>query len=769
MKIVLSWLLDYLDCSFDDINIETLVHLFNTKVAEIESFQRVQYDPSDLLIGKIVSINASKISLHCKELNFSFDLPFRPDCQIGKMYLIAKNGSSLHWLNLCQFHDEKDEYFPAIIVSTKEYTDGSWRKKIAPVDYVLDIDNKSINHRPDLWGHYGIAREVAAFLHLKLKPLNAVLAQLPVVASGKKSSLQLSIQDEQSCSRLAALACNDVHGKDSLPWMAIRLLRAGGKPINAVVDIANYVMFDIGHPMHAFDAASFDKKEMTVRKAQSGEKLQLLDGQILKLTVHDTVIANANSSVALAGIMGGKDSSYKLQSKNIIIEAAGFDPAIIRHTAQHYKLRTQASIRFEKHLDPMQNITAIKRFVYLAKKEKVITQPQEPIVSVGQTFEPIVCKISQEFIEHRIGSEIKSQFIKTTLQSLGFQVVFDKKARLYHVTVPTYRITKDIGIAEDILEEIIRSYGFENIKQQLPLRLMAPFSTKVVQNIARIKNYVAFAMKMHEVRDYLLYDASFIARLNINLDHAVKVRNPLSQNWTTLVTSLIPHLLKGVELNVARAEHIRLFESNRIWSKQNHSFVESKSLAGIIFDKNKVDFYTCKNELQGLFDIFNVHVVWQKPQESIPAWYDVHKVAQLYVADRCIGWAGMMSTQWLHSIVSGSAFIFELDEEFLQLQQPENKQFKAWSKYQDVTYDMSLLVPLKVTVAELKKDIARAHDLISDVQLVDFFEKEEWAHARSVTFRYTISNPEKTMTKNELQEVTESVEKVVKKHDAQIR
>ncbi|MCX5924362.1 MAG: phenylalanine--tRNA ligase subunit beta [Candidatus Dependentiae bacterium] len=774
MKILLSWLLDYLDCSFSDINVDTLVHLFNTRTAEIESFERVQCDPSSMFLCKVISVDSNKVSAHCQELNSSFDLPVRQDVVIGKIYLISKDGANWRWVNLSEFHSEKDGYFPAVCVSDKEFVDGSWREKIASVDYILDVDNKSINHRPDLWGHYGIAREVAAFSNLKLKPLHAVLVKQPVVASSKSSSLQLSIQDQEGCMRFAALECRDAQSKDSQVWMAIRLLRVEAKPINGIVDITNYVMFDIGHPMHAFDASTFEAKEMIIRKARSAETLQLLDGQNLKLTTQDTIVANTHGPVALAGIMGGKDSGFTQSTKNIILEAAGFDPAVIRKTAQHFKLRTEASIRFEKHLDPMQNITAIQRFLYLAQQEGIVSEGQDSIVSEGKTFEPIVCEITHEFIEKRIGIPFTAEFVQTTLKALGFEVAFDKTSGVYHVTVPTSRTTKDIGIAEDILEEIIRSYGFENVAQQLPLRSMAPFSLQVVNNVARVKNHLAFAMKMHEVRDYLLYDASFTDRLNLNLDSAVKVRNPLSQNWTTLVTSLIPHLLKGVELNAARMDHVRLFECNRIWSKKDWSkedisIFELKSVAGIIFDKKDVDFYASKNELQSLFDLFGLEIVWHKPLGQIPAWYDGHKVAQLFFGDQSVGWAGMMSNQFMHPIVSGSAFIFELDEQFLQSQQPQKKLFAPWSKYQDVTYDMSLLIPLQVTVHELKKDIALAHDLICFVELVDFFEKEEWAGHRSVTFRYTISNAEKTMTKQELQEVTESVQKVVKKHDAQIR
>ena len=768
MKILLSWLVDYLDCSLADINVDSLVHLFNTRTAEIETFERVTCDPVSMFVARVVSFDKNKTVLFCAELDSAIELPCRADVVIGKQYMVFREESrSWRWLSISEFCIEKEGFFPAVYVNESEAQDGSWRKKIAAVDYVLEVDNKSVNHRPDLWGHYGIAREVAAFLHIELKLLHTVLAERPVIEkSSQKNSLSISIQDS-ACSRFAALACENVKNQDCSTWMAIRLLRVGARPVSGVVDVTNYVMFDVGHPMHVFDARAFENKEIIVRKAKKGEGLIILDGQLLKLTDQDLVIANDQVPVSLAGIMGGRDSGFTKDSQSVVLEAAGFDPAVIRKSAQHFKLRTEASIRFEKHLDPMQNITAIQRFLYLAQEEGMMELENSPIISAGTFFKPIVCEISHEFIQTRIGMPMQEDFIVLTLQALGFAV--EVKSAVYRVTVPTNRTTKDIGIQEDILEEIIRSYGFENVDQVLPSRSIMPFSFGDVDKIAKVKNHLAYGMAMHEVRDYLLYDVSFVQRLKLDTTHAVKVRNPLSENWTTLVTSLVPHLLKGVESNVAQQEHIRLFEYNRTWSKDDAILNEQKSLSGIVFDKKDVDFYEVKRELQGLWDLFNVDVVWTKPQGSIPAWYDQHKVARLIVGDECIGWAGMMSSQWMHDIVAGQAFVFEIDGEFLELLTPDSKPFKVWSKYQDVSYDMSLLIPLRVTVDQLKKDIMGAHELICAVELVDFFEKEEWADHRSVTLRYTMSNPEKTMIKKDLDEIVESVTMAVKKHDAQIR
>ena len=314
----------------------------------------------------------------------------------------------------------------------------------------------------------------------------------------------------------------------------------------------------------------------------------------------------------------------------------------------------------------------------------------------------------------------------------------------------------------------MRLYGLENIQAQLPNRVSKPFSFSAVEQIETIKNFLAHSMHMHEVRDYLLYDNAFIAQLQIDLGRAIKVRNPSSESWTTLVTSLIPHLLKGVQQNVD-CDHVRLFEYNRTWSRGEDTFEEKKSLSGIVFDKKELDFFEIKKELAGLWDLLGIDVKWVKPVDTIPAWYDEYKVACLWVGDRCVGSAGMMSTQWMRNATSGCAFIFEIDGEFLEMLPKKWQTFQSWSKYQAVTYDISLMIPIKVTVDDLKAVILQAHELIKDVELVDFFEKNEWADKRALTFRYHMSSSEKTLTKNDLSEVVSAVEQAVKKYDVEIR
>jgi phenylalanyl-tRNA synthetase beta chain len=762
MKILLSWLLEHLDSTFTDINIEKLVHLFNTRTAEIESFKKLTFEASRFFIIKIVK-TGNEIQAFCPELSQNLTLSKRNDASPEKYFMAVRDEKNWRWATLQDFSAEKEGLMPAMRTTEAE-AKGSWKKSSPSIDYVLEVDNKSINHRPDLWGHYGIAQEVSAFLDIPLKPLD--LKKLKTVDSSKNFSIKLLA--DKDCSRVAGILCNDVTSAESLPWMAIKLAQVDGKPINGFVDLTNYVMFDIGHPMHVFDASAFPDHEMIVRMGKNQEKLELLDGQDVELVSTDLVIANQKEAVSLPGVMGGKNSGWNNSTKNIILEAGGWDPLTIRKTAQRLKIRTESCMRFEKHLDPMQNVTAIERFIFLAQKLKLLPEITEPLVSVGQIIKPASCKLLHKFVENKLGTSLQPQIIKTILTKLGFGVTHDAKSETYTIIIPTNRMTKDIKIQEDLVEEIIRSYGFENLPVQLPTRQTQPFSIQVINNINHIKRHLAFALGMHEVNDYLLYDAAFTSRLEIDMSKAIKMKNSMSENWTTLVTSLIPHLLKSVETNMVSHDHLRFFEFNRIWHTTSKQFIEQKTLSGIIFDKKSVDFYSAKAELSSLFDMLKMEAVWQKPTEKVPVWFDSNQVAEIVVQGKILGLAGIMSPAWMHKITKGSAFIFELNGNMLEQHLAPQIQFKPWSKFQEVTYDISLFVPVTLTFELLQKNVKKADPLITNVKLLDFFEKEE-ASERAITLRYTISNPDKTMTKQELAEIMQNVEQAMVNSGAKIR
>ena len=333
---------------------------------------------------------------------------------------------------------------------------------------------------------------------------------------------------------------------------------------------------------------------------------------------------------------------------------------------------------------------------------------------------------------------------------------------IYHVTVPTYRTTKDITIPEDIVEEIARLYGFENIKYQRPARLMKSFDISVVEKTRAMKQYCAFAMKMHEVRDYLFYDESFLKRLGWYPQDAIAIKNPVSENFKVLVTSLVPHLIKNAELNIHNHEHANFFELNSVWREVTPTqSIEHKSLAGLFFgDKNK-NFYDYKAELAGLFTALDLPVVWAKCQGLVEPWFDQLQCADLIIDGVKVGRAGTLSSTFVRGVIKGKGFAFEMNCSLLVAYPVAAKKFAPWSRYQAVSIDISMLVDVNQSSDIISAAIKNVDALIDHVELVDFFEKESWGDKRSLTMRYRLCDYEQNLTKEVIDTVTEKVQKAM--------
>lgn len=777
MKISVNWMLDHIATPISKIDVGLIVAKFNTRTAEIEHYEQLALDVDNLFLVRIESIDPSGCIAWCDELKISLKLSFRNDICVDQLVFIRRDGNEFSWEALKKYSPTKEGLFPAVDCEDVLVA-GEWKKYIEDVDCILDVDNKSINHRPDLWGHRGIAREVAAYMGWQLKPLESMIIPVPSITAEKKvdgssqKTLSVEIDDVNLSRRFAALYCHQIENKASQIWMAMRLARVDSRPINTVVDCTNYVMFDISQPMHVFDAANFPDKNLTVRRAASHEKLELLDGANIALTQQDIVVTDGKNPVALAGVMGGKQASFSTKATSIIIEAGSFHASMVRNSATRVKHVTESSTRFSKQLDPMQNTTALLRFLALASQAGVLDAVSEPLVCVGKVVQDSVIVITHSFIEKRLGTKISSEQIRALLESVCCSVNMVEKEddNIYHVTVPTYRTTKDISIPEDIVEEIARLYGFENIAYQRPARLMKSFDLSVDEKIRKIKQHCAFAMKMREVRDYLFYDESFLKRLGWYPTDAVAIKNPVSENWKVLVTSLIPHLIKNVELNSHSHEQINLFEHNNIWRELSATeSVERKALSGIFFGNAHKDFYDYKAQLVDLFNSLDLPVVWAKTQGNMDPWFDQLQTADLIIDGVKIGRAGMLSAAFVKGVVKGKGFVFELSSDLMIAYPVAAKKYTPWSKYQAVCVDISMLIDADKTADMVAATIKKVDDLIINVELVDFFEKESWGDKRSLTMRYTISDFTQTLSKEVIDTITQKTQQAIMNLGGEIR
>jgi len=778
MKLSIAWIFDHIDADWKKLDMPALVQLFNKTAAEIEGVEKISLDLKNFALAQIVSTDSEKCSVEISEWKKKIELPIRDD-KSGfalESFLVKKEKDNYRWAKLTDFFCGKDGLLPAMLVQ-EDLVAGGWKKDFQAEDYILEVDNKTITHRPDMWSHCGFAREIAAMLNLPFKPFERagkkeIEAYDNLAPVSEKNPIEISLKDQTVGKRFAGLYLESADKKTlnrpSLLWMAYRLACTGNRPINFLVDATNYVMLDLGQPMHVFDAAGLKKIEG--RLARKGEKLTLLDDQEIELTPEDYVITDGKKPISLAGVMGGKDSGVLPGSSAIFLESANFDATTVRRTAARFKTRTEASARFEKTLDPNQNVDAIIRFLDLLDQESTISyKASEKISSVGKETEPVTVELSHELLCKRLGAQIDPKFVVDALKKIEFSV--KQSGDVYKVTIPTFRCSKDVTIPEDIIEEVGRFFGYDNIEHVLPLSKLEASDLSHVMRERVLKNVCAHALRMREVSNYALFDESFLKEINFEPSSWVEIKNPFSSNWRRLVTFLIPNILKNIKQNVADYDSLRFFEFGRAWNLQAKEILEQKRLAGIFFERKKdIDFYESKNLLNQLFEAIDLEVRWEKTEpNALPVWYAAYQTAQLFYKEKQIGFAGKINQALLGSITEGDAFVFELDSDFLISYKAAEKKFKSAGKYPGVHRDVSMLVPLSVTVDQIAQAIGSADSRVHDVQLVDFFQKKEWADKKSITMRFVIQDETKTLTGQEADQVYDQMLKKLEPLGATIR
>jgi|GEM_PF-279815 len=816
MKLSLRWVCDHLHIEWKKVDVATLVAWFNTTVAEIETVEKVETDLSVFTMGVVVNITSEQVEVSLPEWKEIIQLSVRTDAKIGSWYLIKKDGLDRLWAKTIDFGIEKEAVLPAFsMISAKaQSSDGScqqslkseealakiglWKKESEGLDYLLDIDNKSITHRPDLWSHRGFAREIAPFLKTTLRDEKEFLADVSVetIEGSFKATKQIPVSisiKTPACKRFAALYFDELAYTPSDLHMAFRLMSIGQRPIDYVVDATNYVMFDLGQPLHAFDADTLAAENFGPRMAKNGEQVSLLSGFNLTLQPTDMVIADHDKALALAGIKGGVASCVTPHTRSVLLESATFDGGAVRLASSFHKIRTDASARFEKELDPYQNIAGITRLVQLLKDGGIPFHHAPFIVSLGALPQPTVIEISQSYIEERLGIQIKKTVVKTMLEGIGFSVQEKglstsglSSETKFTITVPAFRATKDVKQPEDIVEEVGRLIGYTTIPEALPIFEKLPLASRQkpgthtplqsaddwVDRVTRIKNFLAFTGHMREVQNYAFLDNDFLKKIGWKVAHPVTLANPLAEQRTTLADSLIAPLLQSVSENSANHEQLGFFEWDRVWATQqdhNNKIVEHPSLAGVLYQrKGSVDFYHSKNMLQDLFALLGMQVSW-KACVHRPQWAHRYQIADLVCDGVVIGTAGKISSVMMAKLGGGDAFAFEMRGDLLLAYKHPEKEIMPPAKYQGSYLDISMMVPVATKVEMLEQLIAHADKRIVQVQLQDVFQKPEWIDEKSITFRFFVQDPQQTVSKDILDTVYALVKKAVMSLGAGIR
>lgn len=584
-------------------------------------------------------------------------------------------------------------------------------------DFTLDIDVLP-NRAPDCFSHLGIARECAALLDYRLQIKDYRLKEDKKIKA--KDFIEIKVRDKKSCSRYTARVITDVKVGPSPKWLKDRLEVCGLQSINNIVDIVNYVMLEIGQPLHAFDAQKIGGDKIIVRRAKKAEKISAIDGKKYELDNDVLVIADQKEPLAIAGIKGGEKAEIDKNTKTIVLESANFDPISIAKASKKLNLRTDASLRFEHGIDPNLTELAVDRAAVLISEIAKGKVADGLVDFHPKKILPKKVNLDLNYAERLIGTRIPEKEIINILKKLNFGIK-KIKSNLLQVTVPTLRL--DISLAEDLIEEMARVYGYNRIPLIHPVAALIPsernleiFWEDVVKNILKDTGLTE------------VYNYSFIGKREIsifNFKNLIEVENPLSSDYQYLRPSLIPGLLNNTVRNQKFQKEIKIFELGKIFKKGG----EKRMLTGLMTGDTFLD---AKGVVDVLFNKLGVVKVWYDefkptPEESKISFWVQKKCAEIKINQEEIGFLGEISPKILGKFkITDKVIAFDLDFEKLSKLSSEEHEFRPISSYPAAIRDVAVLVPRNVLVEEILSKIqAAGGELVRDVDLFDIYEGEE--------------------------------------------
>jgi len=626
-------------------------------------------------------------------------------------------------------------------------------------------------NRGDCLSTVGMARELGAIYEREItKP-----SVSESIESGEDPVLKVVLKD-RGCIRYTALLMNDVNICDSPLWMKKRLVAAGLRPINNVVDITNYVMLETGHPIHAFDVERIGSTEIVVREAKDGEKLELLDGKIVELDSSDMLITNGETPLALAGVMGGEDSGIYLTTKSVLLEVAVFDPVRIRKTARKLGISTDSSYRFERGIDYEDSLYVMKRLADLMK-QLVGASIGSKIVDAGGVIKAEPIYLRESFITERLGGAVPTEKTTSILKNLGFSP--EKTGKGWKVTPPPFR-AYDTKQEIDLVEEIGRIYGYENIENELPRIL--PISGGVPESLKRQKRLkdLMVAYGFDEIVTYSFINPEEISRIDNSVDH-VDLANPLSMDMAVMRPSLIYNLLSATSYNYRRQNRdIKLFEVASVFDPKKEQgetialgFVSTGRENPLDYsDKRAIDFFTFKGIVDEFFSLYGLAPSFSS--FSAP-WLEKGKAVSVEIAGLKVGFFGAVDisiADSLYEIKSGEVYIAELN---LSLVESMMKKFAGANKispFPRVFRDLSFLVPHSVKYGDLESLIAKTLEgtAFGEIRVSDLYKgKGIEPGYKSITVTLAFETFDKTLTDEEINYLVDLVLRETEKIGVKLR
>ncbi len=612
-------------------------------------------------------------------------------------------------------------------------------------DSIIEIDNKSITHRPDLWGHFGMAREVAAFLAHSLRdPVR------PELLPQGPAAVRIQIEDLNLCPRYSALVFENVTVQPSPLWLQYRLNTIGLNPINNIVDMTNYLMAELAQPTHAFDADRLHGNTILVRPATAGERFRALNGEEYTLASSNLVIADREGAIALGGVIGGMDSAIGPQTTRVVLESANFQASSIRKTSGAVKLRTDASMRFEKAQDPANTVRALARAVELLKE----LSPGIRLVGglADQKREltpPAPIELPLDWLARKLGRTVDPEEVKSILERLGFEVSAPGPA-LFSVKVPSWRATKDITIKDDLVEEVGRMVGYGSITPQAPLVPAAVPPANPERRFHHEARSLFADLGFTEVYNYSFLSEEAVRAFSFDPAEHVRVTNPIASDQALLRTSLLPGLWRNITENLKHRESFRVFEIGLEIHRQNSGLPhEVPHLAAAIYDRHgdgRTGLFEVKRAAECLLPGAQAC-----PAEARPFEHPARAADLLWRGEK----AGRLFELHPSLLEAGRAAILDLDLAVIQRLAPGEMKYTPIRRYPSSAFDLSVIAGAREHAGKLEAAIASlAGPLLESIHFLRQYSGPPLAEGQqSVSFRLTVGSPERTLSSEEAGEI----------------
>jgi phenylalanyl-tRNA synthetase beta chain len=824
MKLSYNWLSKLVD--LHDVDPYDVALRLTMATAEIEEVREVGDDLDGVVIGKILEVTGHPDSDHLLLTKIDVGSEIldivsgAPNTKKGVFVPVALVGARLPGGTKVKKAKLRGVESYGIVCSEKEVgasddhtglwvldRDGVNDSKLVPgtplstlfptKDYIVEIDNKSITNRPDLWGHYGFARELGAVYRRQLKPLYSPKIYAGIDEADGTMPLKVEVQDTDLCGRYTALMLNGVCVRRSPYWLRRVLLTLDVRPINNIVDVTNLVMLETGQPLHAFDASKLGRNTIVVRRAKRGETCMTLDGAVREVSEETLLIADPEKAVAVAGVMGGLNSEIGELTERIVIESANFDPVSVRRTAARLGLRTEASNRFEKSIDPELTVTGIAGCVsYLEKLLPSLTICSKLADVFKVRRKKVVISLNTKWVSKLLGAEVTGEAASDILRRLEFDVEEQDRGNL-RVAVPSFRATKDVGIPHDLVEEVGRIYGYNNIDPVLPRIESSPVHrNEQLFLIRRLKTLLSNELGLTEVFSYSFQEEAVLDLFYKGKQEFVSLRNPISSTLSKMRRSLIPGLFSFIEKNFTFSAAFSLFEIGSVYGPKRGSEglpAERKTVAALILREQGACpvFFHAKGRLERLFSKLGLNDVAFVPfdrQKGNDRSFDIAgsgsrdsyhpgRSSLLVSGKICFGLIAELNPRLLKA--AGVDFhthriaVFELDLSLIGelMKKESSKKYEAIPRFPEVVLALACVVDEDVHVKEVENFIrSYRSELLKNIELFDIYRGKPLAEGKkSLAFNLYYRKEDRTLTEDEANKVHEKIAGSIRKHGWELR